>query len=609
MRFSALFQRSVISVQRLVIIFFLLSIFYFLSSATVSAQSYNDQSTNTYNQTNSYTTPNTTSDVPKNLHFYTQNVMIEVMSSMICQLSGTDPTNPNQPCLGIDSKTGKIGFDQKNSGGVIGVMGKFIGDLYVLPIHTGDYMNYLASNFGVTKTYAATTPCDPTKNGIGFCGLSPFATVWSSFRDVVYLFFVIIFVLIGLAIMLRMKIDPRTVMTVENQIPKIITNIILVTLSFAIAGFLIDMMYVTIYTTTNMISSAGGGDQSAKIVQSPDVFNVAGVIGDSWGGTGIVTPAAAMIGQSFQDTTGGTLVGDFINTAAAFYLGSLVVNLPDIARYKIPGKLKVLASKLKFLKITVSEADKAKAAESWFSKLPQIGGVIGATIAVSGMALTALMAHWTFDFISNFIYFLIVSLILYLAMIWALFRLWMALFSAYISILFHVVLAPFMIFFGVIPGSSIGFGSWIRGMVSNLLAFPVAMIMFQLGGVFIHISGGEDPIFTPPLIGNTNTVGSMGSLIGLAVIFMTPQVVKMMQELFKSEGFKYASAVGQAVGVGQSMVSGTGTAIYSPYGALHNFGRFREEGGLAGLFSAEARARARARYGNNPQVDLPKKNG
>ena len=45
-------------------------------------------------------------------------------------------------------------------------------------------------------------------------------------------------------------------MTIQNQIPKIIISLILVTFSFAIAGFLIDLMWVSIYVVINLMSQA-----------------------------------------------------------------------------------------------------------------------------------------------------------------------------------------------------------------------------------------------------------------------------------------------------------------------------------------------------------------
>src|ERR1700722_279485 len=102
------------------------------------------QSSNSTN-TNDYLTPNTDPNVPQNRDTYTQVVLINVMSAVMCQLTGIDPTTPNQPCLGIDPTTGKIGMapasttqtfgqaqqSQPQIGGALGVMSGYISSLYV----------------------------------------------------------------------------------------------------------------------------------------------------------------------------------------------------------------------------------------------------------------------------------------------------------------------------------------------------------------------------------------------------------------------------------------------------------------------------------------------
>ena len=54
--------------------------------------------------------------------------------------------------------------------------------------------------------------------------------------------------------MLRIKIDPRTVMTIQNQIPRVIICIILITFSYAFAGAMIDVMWAVTYMGVNKIT-------------------------------------------------------------------------------------------------------------------------------------------------------------------------------------------------------------------------------------------------------------------------------------------------------------------------------------------------------------------
>src|SRR6185312_303281 len=99
-------------------------------------------------------------------------------------------------------------YNLKNSG-LIGTFASLTGALYTPPIHTSDYTSDLASHFGLTqKAYAQGN----NTQGIGFTSLNPLETIWKIFRNISYLFFVIIFVLVGFGVMFRFNIDPRTVM-------------------------------------------------------------------------------------------------------------------------------------------------------------------------------------------------------------------------------------------------------------------------------------------------------------------------------------------------------------------------------------------------------------
>ncbi|MFI5205964.1 MAG: hypothetical protein ACHQVK_03410, partial [Candidatus Paceibacterales bacterium] len=289
---------------RFLLAFFLVILFSFITTTKTFAQ-VAQTATNSSLQTNPYTTPDTNPNVPKNLHTYTQNVMIETMAALTCQLAGVDPTNPGQECLGVDQKTGKIGF-VKNGGGAIGLMGSAITMLYTPPVNTGEYFHSIASNFGITKhAYAQTAPL-----GTGFQGLQPLLGLWTAFRNIVYLLFVVAFVIIGFAIMLRVKIDPRTVMTIQNQIPKIIVGILFVTFSFAISGFLIDIMYTSIYLTGNAIVGtdskipANEPDLVQNMVSSTNPFAAANNIGGAGGGKGL-----GLANIAWEPATA---VGDFI---------------------------------------------------------------------------------------------------------------------------------------------------------------------------------------------------------------------------------------------------------------------------------------------------------
>src|SRR3989344_1474876 len=475
------------------------------------------------NQTpqNSYTAPNTNPDVPKNLHTYSQNVLIEVMSAVTCQLAGVDPTNPSGKCLGVDPVTKKIGF-VNGDGGAIGFMGNMITMLYTPPAHTTDYIRNLAQNFGITKpAYAFITrpwgfqppsSAPPlTPQGTGFAGLSPLINLWAVFRNVVYLLFVIVFIVIGVAIMLRVKIDPRTVMTIQNQIPKIIMGILFITFSFAIAGFLIDLMYIFIYLIFAIFSGVPHVDISqlspAKL-QGGNPFNAIGGLGGVGSIANHSSSAVGNIISSLFDNKIGTVIAGILGTIIGAGAGSVIPVIGTI-----------------------------------------VGGIIGGIVgAASGSAALGFLGH------------LIAFIVIAIALLWALFRLWFVLITSYVMILIDVVFAPFWIIAGAFPGSTISFSSWLRDIVANLAAFPATIVMFLLGKVFMDAIGSSQHPFVPPLVGNPGDYKSFAALIGLGIILTTPNVVNMMKAALKAPKFDLSSP-GQAIGGGAGYPISVGRGV------------------------------------------------
>lgn len=457
---------------------------------------------------------NVDANVPNNLHNWTQSVMIEVLSSLSCQITGIDPINTKQGCLGVDKKNGKIGFlPSPQTGGAIGFMGNMISALYTPPAHTSDYIQNLAQNFGITKKIYA------QQTGTGFDGLRPLLPLWTIFRNIAYLIFVIVFVAIGLAIMLRVKIDPRTVMSIQNQIPKIIIGILLITFSYAIAGFLIDMMWVLIYLIYETLSQATGVDILNPVtIQNNNPFGALGV-GYIWD---IILKASYGIG---------VIISSLLNGGTGIGVGSMINGLI----LGVPGMIM-----------------------GWFGLNP-VGAILG---TLGGI---------------------VAGLIIGIAILVSLFRLWFALLTAYVYILIGVVLAPLWIIGGIVPGSPINVSGWLKNLGANLLAFPATVGMFMLGKVFMEQFGKPQApgvqSFTPPFIGNPGDLSLIGALIGLGIILMTPNIVTMLKTALKVA--KIETGLGKAFGPGAAAgsrgMSGVGTLAFGtelhPEGFLNKKGK------------------------------------
>lgn len=453
-----------------------------------------------------YQTPNVNSNVPKNMHFWTQNVMLEVMSSMICQLAGIDPINPNQQCLGVDRQTGKIGF-VKNGGGAIGVTGSLIAGTFLIPVHFSDYATYAVNNFGFPeKSYAQRT-------GIGYTGLQPVLGLFTIFRNISYLLMVFVFIIIGVAIMLRLRIDPRTVMTIQNQIPKLVIGLVMITFSYAIVGLLIDVMWVSTYFVINTITPVQNKTAITEAITLPapyfinNLFNNGGIVGLSAGGA--------------------NQVGDLINNA--------------MTDPKVQESLR-------------DNNDQCRP----FDFGCGIGNIMSGAIG----GLLNLIVGWIISFFAR----IIVFFILLIAMLVALFKLFFALIKCFVTILLDTILAPFWILGGLLPGAgqSIGIGPWLRDVAANLAVFPAVIFLFLIARTIMEgfgkttIYSDSSLMFNPPLIGNaTDQTGNFGALIAVGFILAAPGVVESVKKAFKA-----SSGVGLGgAAVGAAAVGAVGGAI------------------------------------------------
>jgi hypothetical protein len=127
---------------------------------------------------------------------------------------------------------------------LVPALGKSVAYLFSNPPATTEqYFAYLMNSAGI----GIAQPAYAQVGGLGFSSLLPILDTWAKFRNLAYLFFVIVFVVIGFMIMFRQKIGSQTVVTVQQAIPQIIISLLAVTFSFAIAGLLIDLMYLSMY--------------------------------------------------------------------------------------------------------------------------------------------------------------------------------------------------------------------------------------------------------------------------------------------------------------------------------------------------------------------------
>ncbi|MCX6726872.1 MAG: hypothetical protein NTY75_03595 [Candidatus Shapirobacteria bacterium] len=149
-------------------------------------------------------------------------------------------------------------------GGAIGVATRAVAMAFTPPASGIQYVAQTWDNFLGKPAYAQTNT--------GFAGLQPILPIWRGFRNVVYILASLVFIIIGIMIMLRVKISPQAVITVQNAIPQLITALVLVTFSYAIAGLLIDLMNFVQGAMLSILFTANGKALTADLL-SPNLLS------------------------------------------------------------------------------------------------------------------------------------------------------------------------------------------------------------------------------------------------------------------------------------------------------------------------------------------------
>jgi hypothetical protein len=167
-----------------------------------------------------------------NLQSFINETMKAIPAAIIHMIIGTLNPFDNPEELYSRAEPQEIGLAQST--------GLLIAALYAHPPASGvEYMAHLGKKLGIVKT----TYAEATYNISGFTALQATQKIWMSFRNISYGFFAIILVLMGFAIMFRVKISPQAVITIQSALPKIVIALLLITFSYAIVGFMINIAY------------------------------------------------------------------------------------------------------------------------------------------------------------------------------------------------------------------------------------------------------------------------------------------------------------------------------------------------------------------------------
>ncbi len=450
-------------------------------------------------------------------------LMLSLYKKMICKMTG-DFCSDNADDYAIHQQNSVVGF---------------ISRLVTLPLSSppasGIYwaQDSLENSGFIPKTYAA--------EGIGFAAIKPIINLWKIFRDISYLMLVLMLMAIGFMIMFRMKINPQTVINVENALPKIIVALLLITFSFAIAGFLIDLMYVVIAILINLLS--GGGRYFNPGQMQDSYLNGRGL--DLW--DSIFANPAHKRGFGVLNLIGiGTSLMFNIMTAVPAWISSIVFMVLNVV---IGYLLTQVINSFLYSTVGTSLNDIA-------GQILTFGGAVGDLPQLITFIPVLMLAILLGFFFGPMIIILALGALIFFTLLFLYFRIFFLLFRAYLQILILIILSPVILLFEAVPGKST-FAYWFKNLLAEIMTFPIVIGIMTMGFVIANQlassalttnSAGELTFWKPPFM-NIIDPSLLPILIGMGFILIIPDIVKLAKEqLFGVKGLPFNIGIGTFFG-------------------------------------------------------------
>jgi len=438
--------------------------------------------------------------------------------------------NPHMP---INERVAMIQSLSPNSG-LLSTAAKTIASVInTKPASSYDYIAYVSNNLKnkhIVKDALAASP------GFGFTSLSPILPIWRAFRNISYTLFAFVFIMYGMMIMFRIKIDSKTAATISLAIPKIVVTLLVITFSYAIVGLLIDISTVITGLSINVLALGGILNLNAW----SDNLVIPIINGTSWlGAIGslalnslIAMMVAPLIVMSFIFGPFAGITG-FVVGIIGFANGlGLVVGVIIFIAILISYIKLILKLFQAFLSIIINLI---------FAPIILLGNVLPGSKAIS---------TWIMGIVGNLAVFPVAVFFLTLS--------------------YALMVQPF---FGIVR---------VLAQVGGLAAIPAELTSDFLGVADLSTSG---VIWAPPMtfsVGIGGGIGTPGDImlatIGFGLLLMASKYVDMVADALKTPPFKYGSAIGEALKFG---VKGNETMSQRGYDFMPNIAGAQRRASLA----------------------------
>lgn len=398
-------------------------------------------------------------------------------------------------CSEIDPETGQLRIQEKVPNNAMGGATKIIAALYENPpASTKEYLAYVSSNMGIVDTAYA-----QGANPFGSAGgnvLAPILNLWLFFRNLAFLLFIVIFIVVGFMIMLRRRLNPQTVVSIQSALPGLVIGIILVFFSYFVASLIIDLSFVGMKAVAYIFTSSN----------TPNIFNEK-------------KDQAVTLAEQ----------GSMFSMFGAFVQNS---KLPE----NVLGPLTEQFNATNLFKLLGAVGEDRTATDQNTGILENVlSGNFGIVIAQAVNPLSTFVGWGLGVLLMGII--VIALLIQMLRLIWALI-------SAYITVLVFTIAGPLFILVGSVPGRGGAITYWWTTLLGNVLIFPAVFFVFLFAGMFL---ADQTPFtYTLPLFVGV-PLGLMKAIIAYGLMLGAPAVPGLVKQAL---GVKDITAIQQAAFVG-----------------------------------------------------------
>ncbi|MBP6993623.1 hypothetical protein KBB12_00065 [Candidatus Woesebacteria bacterium] len=388
----------------------------------------------------------------------------------------------------------------------------------------------------VPKTYA---------QGIGFAALTSFQPIWKVFRNLAYLVIVVVIMVVGFMVMFKVGGGGKNAVTLESALPKLVIALLAISMSYALAGFLIDVMYMVIALVINMLGPISGMDPATQTKMMGSVM------------TGSPTDLFFMlmgnIGQSdgnYYNLAGSlySLVPGYMQTVINAVVNNLVIGgLGEWKTQKTPDISTTPGSNVKNVATFMGRAFTLVSRKIWGlrSLTDRLGDSGSGPVPVSTIAniIYIIFGYIVGALIGTVMVKVAIMFILILGMIVIFFRLFFMLIMNYVDIILSILIAPLSLMLEAIPGQN-AFVNWIRGLAVNLGVYPIVLVVILIARAIMDTGGTISPMWSPPFVSTITDQTSLQTLISAVLVFSLPSIIKTYKQKLKPASITDSMGIG-----------------------------------------------------------------